>query len=571
MRAGPTVFRSLAVAGLAALLCSCATASANAPAHASPAAESVEAPVDAAWRNATVYFLLTDRFANGDPANDNLVPRSGEPGMLRGFSGGDIAGVTRRIEEGYFDALGVDAIWTTPLIENVHGSVEEGEWGRTYAYHGYWPRDWTRIDPRFGTEAEFAAMVAAAHRRGIRIIVDVIINHAGAVTASGDPRWPDDWVRPGPACTHTSYVSTTACELSFTLQDIRTESEVPVELPAFLIERWRAEGRLDRELAELDAFFTRTGYPRAPKYYIVKWLTDWVRDYGIDGFRVDTAKHVEPEIWGIVKREAEIALAEWRSRNPDRIAGDRPFYMVGEVFNHGLVGFGLARGRAYDFGDRRVDFFDHGFDALINMGFPTHATLPVPEQYRLYDADLQTGEFAGRATLSYVATHDDMNPLDPARANARANATRLMLSPGGVQIYYGDEVGRSLVVPGTRGDATLRSDFDWSAVISNAALLDHWQRLGRFRRAHPAVGAGRHRELSRAPFTFSRVLNTDGRVDRIVAAIGTAPGANRIVVDGVFAPGARVRDAYSGEVSVVTDDHVLLTRAGDVVLLEEVL
>ncbi len=525
--------------------------------------------VDPFWRNANVYFLMTDRFANGDPFNDQAVPSRDDAGPLRGFEGGDIRGVIQRIDEGYFNALGVDAIWTTPLIENVHGSVGEGEWGRTYAYHGYWPRDWTRVDPRFGTEADLAQLVRAAHGRGLRVIVDVIINHSGPVTEAGDPRWPDTWVRPSVACTHQSFATATACELSFTLQDMRTESEAPVELPDFLVERWRAEGRLQGETAELDAFFSRTGYPRAPKYYIVKWLTDWVREYGIDGFRVDTAKHVEPEIWGVLKHEAQIALAEWRRRNPERIAGDHPFYMVGEVFNFGLDDFSQARGRLYDYGDRKVDFYQHGFDALINMGFATHARQPIADHYATYADQLTRGAFSGRGVLSYISSHDDMGPLDPERRDARATATRLMLSPGGVQIYYGDEVGRSLVIPGTLGDATLRSRFDWMAVKSNEELLRHWQRLGRFRHAHRAVGAGRHSELSRDPYVFARTLDGE-QSDRVVMAVGLPAGYTRVPVGAVFADGTLLRDAYGAATATVVDGHVTLEHAKDVVLLEVV-
>ena len=97
--------------------------------------------VDPRWRATTIYFLLTDRFANGDPTNDRSVGREPKGGPLRSFEGGDLKGLTQKIEQGWFNELGVDAIWTTPVIENVHGFVEEGEWGRTYAYHGYWPKD----------------------------------------------------------------------------------------------------------------------------------------------------------------------------------------------------------------------------------------------------------------------------------------------------------------------------------------------------------------------------------------------------------------------------------------------
>jgi alpha-amylase len=243
--------------------------------------------------------------------------------------------------------------------------------------------------------------------------------------------------------------------------------------------------------------------------------------------------------------------------------------MVGEVYNFGLADFGQARGRVYDFGDRQVDFYRHGFDALINMGFPTHARQTLPEHYAGYGRALNEGAFAGLGVLNYIASHDDMNPLDPERRDARANATRLMLSPGGVQIYYGDEVARSLVVPGTRGDATLRSAFDWGAVQRNAALLEHWRRLGRFRQAHPAVGAGRHVELSATPYVFARTLEGP-RPDRIVAAIGLPGGRVDLPTGATFAEGTRVRDAYGGAEGKVSGGRVTLEHSADVVLLEPI-
>lgn len=526
--------------------------------------------VDAFWKNAVFYFLMTDRFANGDPSNDESVGRRKDADLLRGFEGGDLKGVTAKLREGYFDALGVDAIWTTPVIENVYGFVEEGDYGKTYAYHGYWPLDWTAVDPNFGDEAAFAEFVAAAHERGIRVIVDVIVNHAGAPTAV-DPFWPEGWVRRGPACTYRSYAESVPCELSFTLQDVKTESDAPVALPEFLIAKWRVEGRLEKEQAELDAFFARTNYPRAPKYYIVKWLTDWVRDYGVDGFRADTAKHVDPEIWRAVKKEAEIALADWRAKNPDRISPDRDFYMVGEVFNYGLDGFSQAvdGGRAYDYGDRQVDFYEFGFDALINMGFPTQAAKPARELFGTLARELETGPFKGLATLNYVTSHDDMKPFDPLRSRTFESATKLMLAPGAAQIFYGDEVGRDLTIDGTRGDATLRSTFDWTAMdrTDAAALLEHWRKLGRFRKSHPAIGAGLHRELSAEPYVFSRTLDGAAR-DRVVVAVDLNPGKTQTLpVGGVFVDGEVIVDWYTGAEATVKKGRVKLRASGPVALL----
>jgi alpha-amylase len=521
------------------------------------------------WRNATVYFLLTDRFHNGDPSNDFSVGRKKDADLLRGFEGGDIRGVTAKIRSGYFNDLGVTAIWSTPLIENVHGHVGENEWGKTYAYHGYWPRDWTAVDPNWGTEADLKAMIDAAHNRGIRVLMDVIVNHAGAPTAI-DPRWPADWVRKGPSCDYKSYASNVSCELSFTLQDILTESETPVELPEFLLEKWRTEGRLEKELAELDQFFARTSLPRAPKYYIVKWLTDWVRDYGVDGFRVDTAKHTEPEVWLVLKREAELALADWRSRHPKRMQPDQPFYMVGEVFNYGIASFSQAskQSLAFEYGDRSINFFDFGFDALINMGFPTHASQAAPKLFSQYANEFDT-RFAGIGMLNYISSHDDAKPYDPSRMRGFDSATKLMLAPGAAQIYYGDEIARSLVIPGTKGDATLRSNMDWQSMRDPAALalLKHWQKLGQFRARHLAVGAGKHQLIAKQPYTFSRTLALDGKVDRVVIAL-SVKAKQPISVAGVFADGDELIDAYSGERMTVRKQAVRLKKSAKVVLLE---
>ncbi|HNL40304.1 MAG TPA: alpha-amylase family glycosyl hydrolase, partial [Saprospiraceae bacterium] len=155
------------------------------------------------WENATVYFLLTDRFQNGNLNNDTNFGRKLPCAPGRGFMGGDIAGITRHIRAGYFDSLGVDAIWLTPVVEQIHGQVDEGS-GKTYGFHGYWAKDWTALDPNFGTEKELAEMVEAAHRRGIRVILDVVINHTGPVTDQ-DPIWPSDWVRNSPKCTYKDY------------------------------------------------------------------------------------------------------------------------------------------------------------------------------------------------------------------------------------------------------------------------------------------------------------------------------------------------------------------------------
>jgi len=533
----------------------------------SPAPQSIN--TDVFWKNATVYFMLTDRFANGDPSNDTAYGRGQDTGVLRSFVGGDIKGITQKIEEGYFTKLGVDVLWTTPLLEQVQGPWQD-DFGKTYAYHGYWPRDWTNVDQAYGSEADMAEMIAAAHKKGIRVLADVILNHTGPVTVK-DARWPNEWVREGNVCNWQDYANNVTCRLADSLEDILTETEAPVELPPFLLKKWEAEGRLDRELAELDAFFARTGYERAPKYYIIKWLTDWVRDYGIDGFRVDTAKHIEAEIWQELKKESVLALNEWRAANPDRKLDDKPFFMMGEVYHWGALGFNATvdGGRAYDYGDQQVDFFNYGFDSLINMGFPTHADAPYEQIFSQYSTALNGGELDGIGMLNYVSSHDDMGPYDQDRASPYATANRLMLAPGAVQIYYGDELARSLRIKGTIGDATLRSAIDWSQLENKdtQALLEHWQKLGQFRQAHPAVGAGIHQQLNGEGYVFSRKLDTEGITDRVLVGLEQAPGIKTFTVSGLFEDNTELKDYYSGKTVLVKNGTVTLETNHNVVLL----
>ena len=247
------------------------------------------------WESANVYFLLIDRFKNGNPSNDTIIKRDKPTGKLRGFEGGDIRGVIQKLDEGYFTDLGINVLWMTPVVEQIHGAVDEGT-GNTYGFHGYWTKDWTAIDPSYGTKADLKELVDKAHAKGIRIMLDAVINHTGPVTDL-DPVFPNDWVRTSPKCTYKSYDTYINCTLVENLPDVKTESNENVELPPVLVEKWKKEGRYEQEVAELDAFFAKTGYPRAPRYYIMKWLSDYISDYGIDAYRVDTVKHTYENVW----------------------------------------------------------------------------------------------------------------------------------------------------------------------------------------------------------------------------------------------------------------------------------
>lgn len=519
------------------------------------------------WKNANVYFLMTDRFNNGDTTNDVNFGRTDKTSELRKFMGGDIKGIIQKINEGYFNNLGINAIWLTPIVEQIHGSVDEGT-GATYGYHGYWAKDWTSIDPNFGTEEDMHELVKAAHEHGIRILLDVVMNHTGPVTDK-DQVWPQNWVRTGPHCTYQNYQTAVTCTLTDNLPDIRTESKDSVGVPELLMNKWKEEGRLAKELASLDNFFTSTGYPRTPSYYLIKWLTDFIRIYGIDGYRIDTVKHVEETVWAELIKEAKKAFKEWKLKHPQDVIDDNDFYVVGELY-----GYNIYSNRLYDFGDRKIDYFNYGFESLINFGFKYDAKKTYEELFSYYSERL-LDSLGGKSVLNYISSHDDGDPFDRKREKAIEAGTKLLLCPGASQIYYGDESARILEKEGAIGDANLRTFMNWDEIKNNtivngvgaADVLKHWQKLGVFRNEHPAVGAGVHKMLSESPYYFSRTFKSDKLEDAVVVGLDLAKGKKEINVKNIFTDGTKLKDYYSGQFTEVKNGMVSLETNYNILLL----
>ena len=514
------------------------------------------------WEAANVYFLLTDRFCNGDTTNDVNFDRTQTTATLRGFKGGDLQGITKKIKEGYFNKLGINAIWMTPIFEQIHGSVNEGS-GVTYGFHGYWMKDWTKLDPNFGTKQDLKDLVETAHKHGIRILLDAVVNHTGPVTDI-DPVWEEAWVRTSPTCTYQDYESTVTCTLVKNLPDVKTESDDIVLLPKHLEEKWKAEGRFEQEKNELDTFFKETGYPRAPRFYIMKWLADYVREFGIDGYRVDTVKHTEESVWKEFKEICEAAFLDWKNDHPKEVLDDNSFFTVAEVYN-----FNISTATAFDFGDKKVNYYENGFNSVINFEFKYNATSPYEELFSRYSQILNT-QLKGNSIMNYFSSHDDGQPFDANREKNKESAIKLLLTPGISQVYYGDESDRPLVIPNTIGDATLRSFMNWEAIekdSSTQAKVAFWGVLGRFRRDNPAVGAGVHQILSQSPYVFARTYKKGGYSNKVIVGLELQNGEKELVVSDVFADGTILVDACSGHEVVVRNGHVVLDTDYDLVLL----
>ena len=537
--------------------------------------------------NPIVYFAITDRFFDGNPANNGSYGRSREPKPeedVGTFHGGDLAGLTKKLDEGWFKHLGVNAIWITAPYEQAHGWVVGGQKEfKHYAYHGYFALDYTLLDRNMGTPEELHAFVKAAHAQGIRVLLDIVMNHPGygdlqtlgeyikqpksdkktGMLWSGweqaklndyhgfidynDPAWLQwwgpDWIRSGLRGYEEGGRDDLTSQLAY-LPDFKTEQAKAVGLPPLL------KAKADTHAKELPNATVRD--------YLVTWLSQWVRDYGIDGFRADTVKHVEPHSWTALKKASSEALTAWKAAHAGEKIDDAPFWMTGEYWGQGI---------------ERNAIYDAGLDNMINFDFQARAEAAVGKTLDAAALDKIYADYARvlaapaqHNVLSYLSSHDT-RLFERSRLVDAGSA--LLLAPGGVQIYYGDETARP-PGPAPAGDKqqATRSDMNWAQ--PDAATLEHWRTLGQFRKRHVALARGAHTKLADAPYTFSRTTGND----KVVVALG-ADGKNgqsgkvTVKVGGAFPDGTRLRDAYSGAGAQVEGGTVTLTpHPRGVVLLE---
>jgi alpha-amylase len=240
--------------------------------------------------------------------------------------------------------------------------------------------------------------------------------------------------------------------------------------------------------------------------------------------------------------------------------------MVGEVYDYDII----SSGKSFDFGDKKVNYYDYGFDSMINFEFKKSASKNYEELFSTYSEALNN-EKSGFQVLNYATSHDDANPFDKDRNRPVETGTKLLLTPGTAQIYYGDESARNLTIEGTQGDATFRSNMNWDAIKKDEVtqkILSHWQKLGKFRKNHPSIGAGQHKMISESPYIFKRTYQKNGIDDSVIIGIDLEKGAKQISAATVFDDNTLVRDAYSGTEAKVQNGMIMMNTPFDVVLLE---
>ena len=298
----------------------------------------------------------------------------------------------------------------------------------------------------------------------------------------------------------------------------------------------------------------------------MKWLADYIADFGIDGYRADTVKHTQEDIWKDFQAVCQTTFDEYKKNNPSKVLDNNKFFTVGEVY-----GYNIGAKRLYDFGDKKVDYYANGFTSLINFDFRNEAKLPYEELFSKYNSILQN-DLKGHTVMNYTTSHDDGYPFDKKRERTFEAGTKLLLAPGIAQVYYGDESARNLDIAGAQGDATLRLFMNWEELktdTSKKELLLHYQKLGQFRANHPAVGAGVHQQISAAPYVFSRSFAKENYTDAVVVGLDLPVGPKEISVGKIFVDGTKVKDTYSGKISIVSDGKVALDSPFSIVLLEK--
>ena len=434
------------------------------------------------WRDAVIYFVFVDRFFNGDTSNDGAsisgVPAAGA------YQGGDWSGVTKKINEGYFGDIGVNTLWITVPVENADTVAGLGTGGDTHlysSYHGYWPYDVEKPEPRFGTKAELKALVDAAHAKSLRVLFDyaMVHVHKDSPTFSAHPGWFWPSTTSGGA---SCICGSAACPWDTTPQQCWFTDYLP---------HWNYTVKDARD-------------------YSVGNAVQWIKDTGADGFRLDAIKHVDGSWLTQLRAQIQTDVVA-KETTPQR------FYMVGETYDFGNRDF------IKSFVDPKTKL-DGQFDFPLRLHLVQSILMRInPMKDLATFMDSNDGFYGTDAIMStFVGNHDlprsihigDDTPLwgDPysdgkdrswsgspglpakrSPFERLANAFGILFTNKGAPlVYYGDEIG----LPGA-GDPDNRRMMTWGSLSADQTFLkDRVKALLTIRAAHPALRRGKRATLS---------------------------------------------------------------------------
>ncbi len=496
------------------------------------------------WRDATLYFAFTDRFDNGDSSNDITV--AGVP-FQSNYQGGDFAGIQRKIESGYFDDLGVNALWISPHLDNTN-NAEYGVDGRLYSgYHGYWPASPENSEPAFGNRQALKDMIAAAHAHGIRVMFDLVANHVH----NQHPYYSAEHIDAG----------------WFNDYALCTENDGWNQNP---IGCWFAPYLPDINYQNPEALHT-----------MVDDALTYIREFDIDGYRVDAVKHMENcYLYHLSTRIAE-EVEHGSTAAPDQ------FYLVGETFVgtwdwscDGSDSCPQALITRY-IGDRMLDGqFDFPLYWEIVLAFARNEVTLAELYYMLNEAEAYYGD----ALMSvFLGNHDVVRfisqangdiedlwgngakeqgwtnpPSDPTDEvpyqKLRMAFTFLATIRGVPLVYYGDEIG----MPGA-GDPDNRRMMSFDGLSAyQEATLTHVQTLFNLRNDHPCLRIGQRVPLL-TDWENVLVYGKVAGADKAVVAFNRSSDAVNVNVD-VSAMGlsGTLTDALSGSSAEVSGTTLVL-------------
>lgn len=486
------------------------------------------------WDEAVIYFAVTDRFFDGDASNNDAYgvgdyDTSAKKGGSS-YHGGDFAGLTEKLD--YLENLGVNTIWITPIVENITDDQHDAKTDTaTYGYHGYWASDFTELNKHLGTKEEFAALLDAAHSRGMKLMVDVVLNHAGYGTEN--------------------YFNSILTDKDGNAIKMLRDSSNTVS----------GDDKL-APLSDLPDFVTEDSEVRNQ---LIEWQTEWMDEFDIDYYRVDTVKHVDSTTWSALKNSLTKV-------NPD-------FKMIGEYSGAGYANTAGELGTGsmdalldFDFNDFAKDFVGGKIstveNSLLKRNGVLNNTATMGNFLNSHDED----------TLQYKLVKESKFSEEEAYNLMKVAATLQITAKGQPVIYYGDELGQA----GANDwpNQTNRRDFDWKELeaqkADNNSIYKHYKTMLSIRNAYTDVFTrGSRNVVASSDEEGYDVVSRSYGGTTLYVGMNIKDAAKEVKVPVNANAGDTVKNLYDGKTYTVSSDKTVTVsipaaKDGGTVILTEV-
>lgn len=460
--------------------------------------------LDFDWDEARIYFVLTDRFNDGNPSNNGTEAEGYDKGHPEAYHGGDFRGLIDKLD--YLQQLGVNTLWITPIVDNIHFNKGVDFNSKQYAYHGYWAKDFEKLDEHLGDFDTFKELIDKAHDRGIKLMVDVVLNHTGYGLKPNDDR---------PGITEEDKQRFASM--------LRTDGVSTENNP------------IRGEVAGLPDF--KTEEP-AVRNQVVQWQTDWLmraktdRGDTIDYYRVDTVKHVDDTTWKAFKNK----LTE---ENPN-------FKLIGEYFGGSI--------------DNPGTYLNTGeMDSLLDFEFKTLAQNFVNGKMDQVERSLEERDAKINNTAmlgQFLSSHDEDGFLSERVSGDKGKlmvaAALQITSKGQPVIYYGEELGRSGKNAMDMGKGEFswnRTDMPWDKIDQEQMLHDHYAKLLHIRAKYSKLmSKGTRSKLAGGDDRGYLIFDKSYEREHLVIGLNPSSGAQENVTIKVpFTANTTALDEYSGQ------------------------